>query len=203
MVSLLGTTPEANYNKMYFFIDDFSDKEYSLKQWKGSFYVKSFGSKLMVADGQKAVTGDFSTTRDATSELWLLIKGLDVENVMLRWWNGSLYIDDPLAKIAENFDTKKATIISKSTYDVFNGTNLLNILRNSGYTQIVITGVATHLCCETTARSAFCHNFDVFLPIDCLATYTEELHINSLKAAAHGFGIPTTSQEILEMMTIE
>ncbi len=131
-----------------------------------------------------------------------LTKGSD-DNIMHKWWNGSLYIDDPLAKINGSFDTNEATIISKTTYDVFNGTVFLLLLAKLGYTQLVITGVTTHLCCETTARSAFCYGKDVFLPIDCLATYTEELHLNSLKAAAHGFGVPTTSKEILEIIDNE
>ncbi|MGC9779615.1 MAG: cysteine hydrolase [Candidatus Heimdallarchaeota archaeon] len=131
-----------------------------------------------------------------------LTKGLD-DNIMHKWWNGSLYIDNPLAKISGIFDTNEATVISKTTYDVFIGTNFLHLLTKLGYTQLVITGVATHLCCETTARSAFCYDKNVFLPIDCLATYTEELHLNSLKAAAHGFAVPTTSKEILEMIDDE
>ncbi|HUU77916.1 MAG TPA: isochorismatase family cysteine hydrolase [candidate division Zixibacteria bacterium] len=122
---------------------------------------------------------------------------LDKNNIMNKWWNDSLSIIDPLYKISPEFEVDKENIIVKNTYDAFSGTNLANILAKSGSTSIMITGVATHLCCETTARNAFNLNFEVFLPIDCIATYTEELHLNSLKAASHGFGIPITSNEIL------
>jgi len=118
--------------------------------------------------------------------------------IMDKWWGDSLKISDPLAKLDARFDVKNAIVLEKSTYDCFKDTSLLDLLVENNCKQIVIAGVATHLCCETTARSAFCFDFEVFLPIDCLATYTEELHLNTLKAASHGFGIPVTSNELLE-----
>ncbi|MFW9923927.1 MAG: isochorismatase family protein [Candidatus Thorarchaeota archaeon] len=119
-------------------------------------------------------------------------------DMMFRWWNGNLYFNDPFYAISSQFDTSEATIIHKSTYDSFIGTNLLNLLNEKNITSIVITGVTTHLCCESTARSAFGFNKEVYLPIDCMATFTEELHLNALKSASHGFGIPVKSQELLE-----
>lgn len=122
---------------------------------------------------------------------------VDKKNIMNRWWNDSLSVIDPMYKISPEFESDCENIITKNTYDAFSGTNLASTLVKLGSTSIVITGVATHLCCENTARSAFNLNFEVFLPIDCIATYTEELHLNSLKSASHGFGIPITSDEIL------
>lgn len=122
----------------------------------------------------------------------------DESSLMDKWWGDSLKFNDPLGKLDARFDTQDAIILKKSTYDCFRDTNLLNLLKENDCKQVIIAGVATHLCCETTARSAFCYDFEVFLPIDCLATYTEELHLNTLKAASHGFGIPVTSNELLE-----
>ena len=128
--------------------------------------------------------------------------GLNAETedstIMDRWWGDSLKITDPQAKIDTRFEIKDAVVLEKNTYDCFKDTSLYNILVENTCEQIIIAGVATHLCCETTARSAFCYDFEVFLPIDCLATYTEELHLNTLKAASHGFGVPVTSNELLE-----
>ncbi|MHA1441866.1 MAG: isochorismatase family cysteine hydrolase [Candidatus Heimdallarchaeota archaeon] len=130
--------------------------------------------------------------------------GLDPEknktNIMDRWWKGSLSTEDPLYKISSKFEVKEENVYEKDTYDSFLGTNLAFLLDKMGYTSLVITGVTTHLCCENTARSAFNYGFEVYLPVDCMATYTEELHLNTLKAASHGFGIPITSNEILELI---
>jgi len=127
-----------------------------------------------------------------------LITEFEYTSIMDKWWGDSLEINNPLAKLDARFDTQDAVILEKNTYDCFKDTSLYNLLIENNCKQIVIAGVATHLCCETTARSAFCFDFEVFLPIDCLATYTEELHLNTLKAASHGFGIPVTSNELLE-----
>jgi isochorismate hydrolase len=127
-----------------------------------------------------------------------LVANSEDTSIMDKWWGDSLKIDNPLAKLDKRFEAKDAVVLEKSTYDCFKDTNLLDLLIENDCKQVVIAGVATHLCCETTARSAFCYDFEVFLPIDCLATYTEELHLNTLKAASHGFGIPITSKELLE-----
>lgn len=124
-----------------------------------------------------------------------------IRNMMDRWWKGSLNTKDELFAIspAMEIDTKKELVVIKEGYDAFaDYTNLAAILNRLGYSKLVITGVTTHLCCESTARSAFEYGFEVYLPIDCLATFNEDLHLSTLKVAAHGFGIPITSKEILE-----
>jgi len=130
--------------------------------------------------------------------------GLDPEknktSIMHRWWKGSLSTEDSLYAISSKFNVKEELVYEKDTYDSFLGTNLAFLIEKLGYSSIVITGVTTHLCCESTARSAFNYGYEVYLPVDCMATYTEELHLNTLKAASHGFGIPITSDEILEFM---
>ncbi|HDR06062.1 MAG TPA: isochorismatase family protein, partial [Candidatus Coatesbacteria bacterium] len=58
----------------------------------------------------------------------------------------------------------------------------------------------TELCCETTARSAFVRDFDVFFPVDATAAYTEELHRASLLTLAHGFAVPLLTEELLRLL---
>jgi isochorismate hydrolase len=55
----------------------------------------------------------------------------------------------------------------------------------------------THLCCETTARSAFIHGFEVFFTIDGTATYTEAHHRATLLNLANGFATPVLVAELL------
>ena len=52
-------------------------------------------------------------------------------------------------------------VIEKSTYDAFHGTDAEGILNEMGVKEVVIAGVMTHLCVETTARSSFVRDFDV------------------------------------------
>ena len=69
--------------------------------------------------------------------------------------------------------------------------------------QVVITGVLTHLCCETTARSAFMRGFEVFFTIDATATYNKDFHISTLLNLSHGFALPVLTQEVLHLLNGE
>jgi nicotinamidase-related amidase len=75
-------------------------------------------------------------------------------------------------------------VIPKTTYDAFLGTNLQQILEQNKIEQVLVTGVLTHMCCETTARSAFCRGFEVYIPADATASNSEEHHLASLLSMA-------------------
>jgi isochorismate hydrolase len=91
------------------------------------------------------------------------------------------------------------TIIRKTTYDSFYGTQLEMILRAGSISQVLITGVLTHLCCETTARSAFVRGFEVYAAVDAMASSSEELHLGSLLSMADGVGVMMDTASILRI----
>jgi nicotinamidase-related amidase len=80
-------------------------------------------------------------------------------------------------------------IIDKNRYSAFQGTDLNDWLRKNGVEDLIISGVMTNLCCETTARDAFGHDYRVFFVADATATINEELHLATLKNLA--FSLPT------------
>ena len=118
---------------------------------------------------------------------------------MLKWWRDTTASDDRRSEIISTLDTTDGIILEKSTYDAFLHTDLENILRAKGVVEIVICGVMTHLCCETTARSAFNRNFNVFFPIDGTATYNESFHLSTLMNLSHGFAIPKVMRRLREV----
>jgi nicotinamidase-related amidase len=89
-------------------------------------------------------------------------------------------------------------VFLKSTYDAFHGTGLEGYLRGAGATQVLVTGVLTQLCCETTARTAFVRGFEVYIAADATATSSEELHLGSLKGLASGVAVVTDIASILQ-----
>lgn len=86
-------------------------------------------------------------------------------------------------------------VFRKRTYDAFADTGLEGWLKERGARQVLVAGVLTHLCCETTARSAFVRGFEVYVAADATATTTERLHLGSLLALADGFAGLTSSAE--------
>lgn len=119
--------------------------------------------------------------------------------VMGRWWGDMLRVNNPLSKIHVSIDMKQRDIvIRKNRYSAFIGTDLDKILKNKKIDTLVITGIMTHLCCESTARDAFMKDFDVYFVVDATATETESLHISSLRILTDGFAIPVKTDEIVK-----
>jgi len=85
----------------------------------------------------------------------------------------------------------------KEYYSAFFRTDLEDTLRRRGITRVVICGVMTHLCCETTARDAFMSGWEVAMVADGTATLNEELHLSSLRCLVHGFAMPALAEEVL------
>jgi len=116
--------------------------------------------------------------------------------MMLRWWRDVIRADSPDSVLCPALDSSVGVLIEKPQYDAFYKTSLEDLLRGRGVEQVVITGVMTHLCCETTARSAFVRGFDVFFCVDGTATYRGELHRASLLNLSHGFAVPVLAEAI-------
>lgn len=87
-------------------------------------------------------------------------------------------------------------VVDKTGYDAFLGTDLAPILAANGTIQVVVCGVMTHLCCETTARSAFGRGFEVFFPADGTAAPTRAFHAASLLNLGHGFAVLGTIADL-------
>lgn len=144
---------------------------------------------------------DMSSGRCRTgSKAWELLSGLDVK---------------PEDRI----------LGTKRTYDAFQWTTLYDDLRALGVETVVVGGVMTNLCCESTARcarlgsvlcsecisvqekhsyvvccrSAFQHNFKVVMLSDGTATSTTEMQAATLKVFKFGFGEVLSCQEAVDL----
>src|ERR1700684_3978302 len=72
-------------------------------------------------------------------------------------------------------------VVDKVRFDAFQWTSLEPLLRGLGVTALLICGVVTNICVETTARSAFMRDFPVTLLADCCAAKTSRLHELSIE----------------------
>ncbi|UCF06815.1 MAG: isochorismatase family protein [bacterium] len=117
--------------------------------------------------------------------------------MMADWWSDLISPESGLFEIVPELNRPAAMVIEKSQYDAFHETELDGMLREAGIEQLVITGVMTHLCCETTARSAFMRGFAVFFPVDGSATYREDFHRAALLNLSHGFAVPVLVDDLI------
>jgi biuret amidohydrolase len=88
-------------------------------------------------------------------------------------------------------------VINKTTLGAFNSTVLDRTLRNLGIETVVVTGVVTSVCVETTARDAVDRGYNVILVDDGCAAWDEDSHLATMRSFRRYFGRVTTGEEIL------
>jgi nicotinamidase-related amidase len=66
--------------------------------------------------------------------------------------------------------------VDKVRFDAFQWTSLEHLLRGMNTTRLMMCGVVTNLCVETTVRAAFMRDLPVTLLEDCCAAKTRRLH---------------------------
>jgi bifunctional isochorismate lyase/aryl carrier protein len=118
-----------------------------------------------------------------------------------KWWPDLLREGTPESYLPEKLESYGGIRIEKHQYDAFYETNLEEILRGKNISQLIICGVMTNVCCETTARSAFVRGFEVFFCVDGTATYSEEHHISTLMNLSYGFAIPVLLDELFFVLS--
>jgi len=149
-------------------------------------------SHAFVPSAPVIVSGISKLVTAFTKRNWPIIFTRHINNdedaaMMSTWWRDIIKPQSAYSHIVEQLEISNAIILNKSQYDAFFNTVLEETLRASNVEQVIITGVMTHLCCETTARSAFMRGFEVFFAVDGTATYNEALHQASLLTLSHGF----------------
>lgn len=117
-----------------------------------------------------------------------------------RFFSDYIRCGEPDAEIVPELEPRPGEpIFRKTTYDAFMDTPLQSFLEEREVQQVMITGVLTHMCCETTARSAFCRGFEVYVPVDAVASSTEELHYHSLLSMADSVAVMMSTREVLAL----
>jgi len=89
-------------------------------------------------------------------------------------------------------------VVEKKRYSAFYETGLEDKLREHGIRTLIVTGVATNVCVDTTSRDAFMRGFYVVIPGDLVAAGDEKRHACSLDNLDRYFATVTTAEGILE-----
>lgn len=118
-----------------------------------------------------------------------------------RWWGEVILAGSEDWKfLPEIVIDERDIILPKKRYSAFFETDLDEKLRSRGIKDLIISGVMTNLCCETTARDAFMRDYRVFILIDGTATRKSELHLATLKNLGFGFAYLLTSDELVQTL---
>jgi ureidoacrylate peracid hydrolase len=88
-------------------------------------------------------------------------------------------------------------VITKHRYSGFVNTDLDTVLRSLRIQHLVVIGVTTNVCVDSTARDAVMRDYFVTLVTDCMAADTEDEHMAALRTFDHYFGELTDSEALM------
>jgi ureidoacrylate peracid hydrolase len=87
-------------------------------------------------------------------------------------------------------------IVTKHRYSAFINTDLDLILRAQGIKTLIMTGTATNVCVESTARDGFMMDYYIVFLDDCTGTGDRELHDATLRNIGGAFGVVCNSTDV-------
>ncbi len=128
-------------------------------------------------------------------------EGIDA-GIMGWWWQGMCFEGTPESEVHDEISPlANEKVVLKHRYSAFYNTDLDTVLRCVRVQDLVISGLMTNMCCESTARDAYYRDYRVFFPADGTGTINEEMHLASLLNLAFGFAFVTTTDDIIGQLT--
>jgi ureidoacrylate peracid hydrolase len=89
-------------------------------------------------------------------------------------------------------------VVNKHRYSAFINTRLDTVLRTYKIENLIMTGVSTNVCVESTARQGYMLDYNIVFMSDCTAAYTQVEHDGTLRNIAKHFGVVTTSKDVID-----
>ena len=91
-------------------------------------------------------------------------------------------------------------VIDKTRYTAFYGTDLEEKLRELGTDTLIVSGVTTECCVESTIRDAFFRDIRILIPEDATAATSQQRHEDALRVITYAFGTVTSVNELAEAL---
>ncbi len=124
--------------------------------------------------------------------------------IMGWWWEGKCLEGSPESDIHPSLaPIPNEKVVLKHRYSAFYNTDLETVLRCLKVEDVVVSGIMTNMCCESTARDAYYRDYRVFFPADGTGSINEEMHLASLLNLAFGFAYVTTVDDIRNQLLRE
>jgi ureidoacrylate peracid hydrolase len=89
-------------------------------------------------------------------------------------------------------------IVTKHRFSAFHNSDLETVLRAGSIRTVVLAGVASNVCVETTAREAFVRDYYVVFLSDGTATYSRPAHEATLRVIDQFFGQVATIDDVVD-----
>ena len=114
---------------------------------------------------------------------------LDIPRCLTGSWGAGFYAVRPLPG---------EPVVIKHRYSAFPKTELDALLKRHGIRSLLLTGVSTDTCVESTGRDAYFIDYYVTMVSDCCGAFSARDHENALGRFARDYGTVATSGEIVD-----
>jgi ureidoacrylate peracid hydrolase len=114
-------------------------------------------------------------------------RGIDSTRCQTGSWGAEFYLVAP---------RPEEPIVVKHRLSAFVNTDLQQVLEHAGVQSLILTGVYTDGCVESTARHGYFLDYYTLIVDDCCATVTPERHRSTLERCDWDFGIVATADQI-------
>ncbi len=123
--------------------------------------------------------------------------------IMGWWWEGMCLDGSPESEVHNDIaPLSNDSVILKHRYSAFYNTDLETVLRCLNVEDIVVSGIMTNLCCESTTRDAYYRDYRMFFLADGTGAVNEEMHLASLLNLAFGFAYVTSCDEVMQRLAL-
>jgi nicotinamidase-related amidase len=168
-------------------------------------YFLSPGSHAYVPSSEAIIPGILKLIKSFDDEGHIVIftrHGNSEDNAfnMGKWWKNIMEKDSTGYQISSKLSSPGRKIIEKTQYDAFYMTGLHEFLISEKISTLIICGLMTNLCCETSLRSAFVRGYNAILPVDACATYKRDYHISTFNNLAFGYCPVRTIDDIIKLL---
>lgn len=112
---------------------------------------------------------------------------------------GALRDGSPDAELVPEADVRgEDLVVAKQRYSAFHGTLLESLLRARDVDTLLVAGVTTSMCVESTVRDAAQRDFRCFVVADACGDFAAERHAASLQAMAFGFAVVFDAKQAID-----
>lgn len=126
------------------------------------------------------------------SEVWMFRREGKSGDICRKGTWGADFVGEGIAPRGEE------PVVIKHRYSAFIGTRLEAVLRTLGIKTLVMTGVGTNVCVESTARDGYMLDYHIVFLSDCTATASPGIaHEATLQNMRDHFGTVATSGDVL------
>lgn len=108
---------------------------------------------------------------------------------------------DFVPPVAYDSEVKNKIHIKKHNWGAFYGTDLEVQLRRRGIENIILTGIATTIGCDTTAREAYQHGYNVITVEDAMTDFNAELHFGTVNGIFKRLGRVRSTEQVVKMLS--